>query len=108
MATKKKNDLKELAAEYAKILAQELKLKTLKDEVQAMIKESMKKAGADKIETNVGSFTFYKRTTWEYSPEIQAAYEVLKIQEKDEQENGAAKPTVAETFRFTPLKVKAK
>ena len=110
MAKKQKEELnlKQLAENYADIDAQIAELEDKKKEVKTKIQEGMKDAGADKIETNHGSFTIYPRTSWEYSQSIKDSYEALKQQEKSEQETGVAKPTVTESFRFTPLKVKAK
>ena len=104
MAKIKANDLKNLAAQYAEVVAEEVKIKMQKEDIQARMKESMKAAGADKLETNFGAFTIYQRATWKYSPEIESEYEIIKQKEKQEQEEGIAKATYTESLRFTPIK----
>lgn len=99
MAKKEKIDLKMLAVEYAAIMAEEAVLETRKEEVKAKIKMGMTEAGADRIETNQGTFSTFKTTRWKYSPAVKALQEV-------EQEKGIAEKTETEVFKFTPIKVK--
>lgn len=99
MAKKEKIDLKVLAVEYAEIMAAESLLEVKKEELKAKIKLGMAEAGADRVETNQGTFSTFKTTRWKYSPAVKALQEV-------EQEKGIAEKTETEVFKFTPVKVK--
>lgn len=99
MAKKKEVDLKNLSAEYAELVLAENVLTARKEELKAKIKEGMTAAGADRIETNQGTFSIFKTTRYEYSPAVKALQE-------EEKEKGIAKANVSETFKFTPLKEK--
>lgn len=100
MAKKKEFDLKEMAKEYAEIVLQENVIAARKEELKAKIKEGMTAAGADRVETNQGTFSIFKTTRYEYSPEVKALQEY-------EKEKGIAKASVSETFKFTPVKIKS-
>jgi len=99
MAKKKEENLKVLAAQYAELVAEEKTISARKEELQVKIKAGMADAGADRVETNFGTFSTYKTSRWEYSPAVKA----LQEQEK---EKGIATKTEAEAFKFTPVKVK--
>lgn len=103
----KKIDLKKLAIDYAEIERQLAILKLQKEGVQAEIKDGMKQAGANKVETNQGTFTIYPKTTWEYSENHKIMENAIKAQEEKEKKDGIAKAITTEAFRFTPVKVKS-
>jgi len=100
--------LKALAEEYGHLVVQIDALVKSQDLVKEKMKEEMKKAKVDRLETNPGTFSFYKRASWLYSADIKSGYELLKKEELAEQESGVAKKTESEVFKFTPVKVNVK
>ena len=100
----KKEDLKKLAVQYAELVAKENAIKAEKEEVQTKLKAEMKTAGADRIETNQGTFTIYKRTNWQYPEAHAVLLGQVKEAETKWQESGEAKLSLTESFRYTPAK----
>lgn len=95
---------KELFAEYADLKKQIADLEEIAESKRMQISAEMEKEGADKVESDFGTFFFTTRKTWQYSPVVDAAVEGLKVLKKKEEESGAAKATESKSLTFKPTK----
>ncbi len=88
---------KEVLKEYAHLKSEEKRVTERIKELQPGIQEAMRANGADKVETDFGSFTLSERTTYQYSKAVE------DLQEK-EKADGTAKKLVSSTLLFKPPK----
>lgn len=97
--------MKTLYQEYALLEAQLKEIEIKKEQLRVHILKDMIAKGAEKIETDMGSFTVTKLKKWEYPKEVEALkdeYEAAKVQA---QNTGDATFTEKESLRFTQIKL---
>lgn len=94
-----------------KLLAQyhliEQEYKAIEGKRQALrekIVETLKKEGLEKIESDYGSFTVARRSTWVYSKTVKNIEEKLKIAKTKEQQKGIAKSSETEYLLYKEVK----
>jgi len=68
------------------------------------IMSDMQKEKLEKAETEYGTFTRAKRTTWVYTDKVVALEEKVKVAKVKEQQQGKATENVSEHLRYTPVK----
>lgn len=95
---------KQLFKDYVEL---EERLKSLEEEKELLrdkIILELQNSKIEKAETDFGTFTRVKRTSWEYTKKISALEEKLQIAKVKEQQSGKAKSSETESLRFTKLK----
>lgn len=99
--------MNKLYTEYVELEKQlaiiEEKKKSLRDEILA----DLNKRGVEKEESEVGTFTVCRKTTWTYTDAVKKLKDKVKLAEINEQEKNKAKATVTEYIKFTEKKDEA-
>ena len=93
-----------LYQEYALLEAQLKEIETKKEQLRTHILKDMIKQGAEKIETDLGSFTVTKLKTWKYPTKVEAIKSEYEAEKARAQSNGDATYTEKESLRFTNIK----
>ncbi len=83
--------------EYAELKMQEKALATRIEELKPTLIQEIQMEGADKIESQWGTFVLTERATWEYTDAVK------KLQAK-EKALGLAKKSISSSVRFTAAK----
>lgn len=91
------NNYKEYIELEAQLAILEEKKKTLRENILA----DLLKRGIEKDETEIGTFTVCRKTTWTYTDAVKALKDKVKLAEISEQEKGKAKATITEYIKFT-------
>lgn len=92
---------------YTKYVELEKQLAIIEEEKKSLreqILADLSKRGVEKDETEVGTFTVCRKTTWAYTDAAKKLKDKVKLAEIDEQERGKAKATVTEYIKFTEKK----
>lgn len=95
---------------YIKYVELEKQLAVIEEEKKVLreqILSGLVKRGVEKDETDVGTFTVCRKTTWEYTEAVKKLKDKVKLAEIDEQEKGKAKANVTEYIKFTEKKDEA-
>lgn len=91
------NMTKELFQEYALLKLQEKGIKARIEELNPKIKSEISLAGADKIDSEWGTFTVMKKKLWVYSDVVKTLEATLEERRIEEQATGSA------TFKEVPI-----
>lgn len=92
---------------YTKYVELEKKLAIIEEEKKVLreqILADLNKRGVEKDETDVGTFTVCRKTTWTYTDVVKKLKDKVKLAEIDEQEKNKAKASVTEYIKFTEKK----
>lgn len=81
-----KNKIKELTAQAK--------------EIEKEVTSEMDKLGMEKINSNIGTFSFTKRKSWEYPEEVKLKEQEYKEIKKKSEEDGSAKATETKSLTF--------
>ena len=93
-----------LYQEYALLEAELKEIESKKEQLRVHILKDMIKKGAEKIETDMGSFTVTKLKTWKYPVKVEAIKSEYEAEKARAQSNGDATYTEKESLRFTNIK----
>ena len=89
---------------YAQIKNQIRELQLEAKEIEKDVLNEMKKAGAEIVKSDWGTFSIAKRKVWTYSPKVVDLTEKLRLLKKEEEEKGIASYTINEGIVFRPVK----
>ena len=89
--------MEEKLKQYAELKIEEKRITDLLESLKPEIKEYIEGQGVDKLPTSLGTFTLGARTTWKYSPAVEAL-------QKEEKATGIAKQVVTTSLIFTAPK----
>lgn len=89
---------------YAELSIQIKDLEAQRSALKPEIVEEFTSQGVEKLESDYGTFSVIRTSTWKYSKKTQKQAEELKIAQVREQEKGIAKATVNESIRFQAKK----
>lgn len=92
---------------YTKYVELEKQLAIIEDEKKVLreqILADLNKRGVEKDETEVGTFTVCRKTTWTYTEAVKKLKDKVKLAEIEEQEKNKAKASVTEYIKFTEKK----
>lgn len=90
----------DLLKKYAML---ELSFKALAEQKEALreeIVEDFKKKGIEKMNSEFGSFSICKKSSWEYSKKIKLLESKVKIEKNKEQKKGIAKSVTSEYLLY--------
>lgn len=89
---------------YAKLQEQIKDLELQRDGLKQVIIEELHKDKLDKVESDYGKFTISYRTSYTYTPKVDALVEKVKLAKIKEEEQGLATACTTEYLTFTPVK----
>ena len=92
-----------LYQEYALLEAQLKEIETKKEQLRVHILKDMIKQKAEKIETDMGSFTVTKLKTWKYPKAVEILKENFEAAKVQAQNTGDATYTEKASLRFTQI-----
>lgn len=90
--------------EFLKLLAKMDDLKIAYEASRQALIEDMQKSKLEKAETDFGTFTRAKKSSWSYTEKVKELKEKVKVQEIKEQNSGVATKVENEYLRYTPVK----
>lgn len=93
----------DLLKEYAILKVKIKELTKRESELKPQVLQSVVDNG-EPIKKDYGTFVKSVKHNWEYSPQLQAEEEALKIKRLDEQERGVAKDKPSEYVTYKPKK----
>lgn len=95
---------------YIKYVELEKQLAVIEEEKKVLrekILADLTSRGLEKDQTDFGTFTVCRKTTWAYTEAVKKLKDKVKLAEIDEQEKGKAKANVTEYIKFTEKKDEA-
>lgn len=93
-----------LLNKYADLSLQIKDLEAQRAAIKPELVESFVSQGVEKVESDLGTFSVIRTSTWTYSKKLTKEMEDLKIKQVREQEKGTAKAKVNESIRFQAKK----
>lgn len=93
-----------LLNKYAELSIQIKELEANRAAIKGDIVEQFVSQGVEKVESDLGTFSVIRTSTWTYSKKLTKEMEDLKIKQVREQEKGLAKAKVNESIRFQQKK----
>ncbi len=93
-----------LLNEYASLSLQIKDLEAQRAAIKPELVEQFSTQGIEKMESDIGTFSIVRISSWKYSKKVVEQEEKLKIAKVREQEKGIAKASVSETIRFQQKK----
>lgn len=81
---------RDLLDHYANLKTQEKALKKEIEDLQESVKNVIESKKADKIETDLGSFSLIRKKKWQYSPRVTEHANQLKLFKEEEEQSGVA------------------
>jgi len=97
---------KKIFQKYAQIKNQIKELQLQAKEIEKSVLEEMKKAGAEIVKSDWGTFSIAKRRIWTYSPKVIDLSEKLRLLKKEEEEKGIASYKINENIVLRPASKK--
>lgn len=95
---------KENFERYAKLKAEEKRIKAEITELSPLLKEDIHAAGGDKVASDFGTFTLKPVKVWKYSEAVELAEKAVDELKEKEKATGIATSDVREDLVFTAPK----
>lgn len=97
-------NMNNLFIRYAELEEQLEIIEEQKRELREEILADLTARGIEKHQTDVGTFTVCRKTSWTYTDAVKKLKDKVKLAEIEEQEKNKAKATVTEYIKFTEKK----